>query len=326
MKKSLHKLYITLKVKIILCIESLHFLRLLNKHNASLRTDDNKSKMQYTILRENHIIEKGMSMRNPRKGFGQEKVNALLKRLDIYITKFGNEEINFVIDPLSTIKRYIDYTKQQGVEIDKIENNFINLVSKSKIANVEPKGGIKEVLKNEIIDKARGNFESLLYSRHSVRYFKNESVAREIIDNALRLAQKTPSACNRQAWLTHVFLDDKSYKLLKWQGGCNGFEDEIKCSILVTANLNAFLYHEPHQAYIDGGMYAMNLLNAFHSLGMVTIPLSCGFLSNKLNGLKSFNISESEVPIAIIGVGHPQDKYNVAISLRKEIIETNHYH
>ena len=46
------------------------------KYNASVNTDGDMYKMQYTLLRENHVIEKGMSLRNPRKGFGQQKVAA----------------------------------------------------------------------------------------------------------------------------------------------------------------------------------------------------------------------------------------------------------
>lgn len=35
--------------------------------------------MQYTLLRENHTIEKGLSMRNPRKGFGKKSVKSINK-------------------------------------------------------------------------------------------------------------------------------------------------------------------------------------------------------------------------------------------------------
>ena len=52
--------------------EAYHFYSLLSKYNASHHTDEDMEKMQYTLLRENHVIEKGMSMRNPRKGFGQK--------------------------------------------------------------------------------------------------------------------------------------------------------------------------------------------------------------------------------------------------------------
>ena len=50
---------------------------------------------------------------------------------------------------------------------------------------------------------------------------------KELIEKALTLAQRTPSACNRQGWFTHVFMGDYSVKLIKWQGGSTGFEDEI---------------------------------------------------------------------------------------------------
>lgn len=328
MKKILRYLNLKFQIRTRLTLfqESLNFYKLLNKYNASVSTDKDIKKMQYTILRENHVIEKGMSMRNPRKGFGQAKVIALLKRLCLYVERYGNDDIEFVIDPLSTIKKYIDYTNSNGVCIDEIEASFNDVVKKTKIKEIYPQGGIMEVFKEDIQQKGQGNFSELLYSRHSVRYFKDEDVTKEIVEKALTLAQRTPSACNRQAWLTHVYLNDKSKELLMWQGGCKGFEDEIRCSILVTANLKGFLSYEPHQAYIDGGMYAMNLLNAFHSIGMATIPLSCGFTCSKLSELQKFNIAESEVPIVIIGVGYPLDKYNVAISLRKDISETNFFH
>lgn len=140
------------------------------------------------------------------------------------------------------------------------------------------------------------------------------------------MAQRTPSACNRQGWKTHVFQGKKSIELVKWQGGCKGFEDELKYSILVTANLKAFLSYEVHQAYVDGGLYAMNLINAIHSLGLGCIPLSCGFNSPKLQQLKDFNIPENEVPIVLIAFGNLMDEFKIAISTRKPIGVTNTFH
>lgn len=142
----------------------------------------------------------------------------------------------------------------------------------------------------------------------------------------MELAQRTPSACNRQGWKTHVFTDDKSVELMNWQGGCHGFENELRYSILVTANLKAFLSYEVHQAYVDGGLYAMNLINALHSLGLGCIPLSCGFEYEKLQGLEKFGIQKNEVPIVIIAFGHLQDKFRVAVSTRKDINLTNTFH
>lgn len=306
--------------------EAYSFWKLTVKYNASNHTDDDIQKMQYTLSRETHTIEKGMSMRNPRKGFGQQKVTNLIIRLRKYVKLYMNEDSAFLDYPLSTIQTYIDYTLSTGIDIPDIQNNFSFLLQEAGKTNVCGKAGVEKITKNSILDKCNKDFESLLYSRHSIRYFSDTPVGDDVINKALELAQRTPSACNRQGWLTHVFRAPKSIDLVKWQGGSRGFEDEIKCAILVTANLKAFLNHEVHQAYIDGGLYAMNLINALHSLGVGTIPLSCGFMEKQISQLSKFDIPENEVPIVIIGVGNYLDCFNVAVSERKDISITNTYH
>lgn len=326
MKKLKMKIGQFLKIHWSFLTDMVYFYKLIIKYNASIHTDNDIEKMQYTLLRENHTIEKGLSLKNPKRGFGQQKVLNLLNRLNKYLCKYGETDKAFLYYPLGTIKHYIAYTKANGTEIPIIEERYTSLVNKSGLIDIKEQGGVSQITKDEILKYCNTDFKSLLISRHSIRYFSNEDVAREKIEEALRLAQRTPSACNRQGWHTHVFQGEESINLIKWQGGSHGFEDEIRTSILVTANLKAFLYYEVHQAYVDGGLYAMNLINALHSLGLGTIPLSCGFAHSKLKGLNQFNISENEVPIVIIGVGNLLNKFNVAISKRKDIKFTNTYH
>lgn len=303
------------------------FYRLTAKYNASVDTDKDIEKMQYTLLRENHTIEKGLSMRNPRKGFGQQKVLNILEHLNSYVTLYYKQDIEFLNYPLSTIKHYIEYTKAQGIDIPIIERHYEELLNRLPNKTFkELASGVVAETKNDILDKCNQGFSSLLCSRHSLRYFTDEIVHRDIIDKALELAQRTPSACNRQGWKSHVFNGDLCLDLLEWQGGCRGFEHEIHTAVVVTANLKAFLSYEIHQAYVDGGLYAMNLINAFHSLGIGTIPLSTAFHESKLKKLKEFCIPENEVPVVIIGCGYMVDKFNVAVSERKNINQTNTYH
>lgn len=306
--------------------EAFHFWRLSTQFNASHHTDEDMEKMQYTLLRENHVIEKGMSMRNPRKGFGQQKVDALLDRLNKYLSLYGEKDREFLRYPLSTIKNYISYTESRGTEIPELKEKYNELEERTGLGDIATHAGIALTTKADIQSKCNLDFESLLYSRHSIRYFSDEEVPQESIVKALELAQRTPSACNRQGWKTHVYKGTQSVDLVKWQGGSHGFEEECRNTILVTANLKAFLWHETHQAYIDGGLYAMNLINALHSLGLGCIPLSCGFEYPKLYQLKNFNIPENEVPIVIIAFGNLQDKFNVAVSTRKSIEQTNTFH
>jgi len=329
LKNTLRSFRIQIGVHYRIFLEALVFFRKQIRHNASINTQKSESKMYYTLLRENHVIEKGLSLKNPRNGFGKEKVFNLINKLDRFITLYPKTDKDFLLYILTTVNTYIIYTKKSGNLIPDIESIFHNLLTRIDIkkSDLSIHAGIKTVCKDEIQKNCNNSFDSLLNSRHSIRYFEDKVPDMQLIERALKSAQRTPSACNRQAWFTHVFIKNDSHSLLKDQGGCRGFEEEIHCSILVTANLNAFLSYEVHQAYVDGGMYAMNLINCLHSLGLGTIPLSCGFYHAKLdNMMKKYNIKDSEVPIVIIGVGNLLEEFKVAISTRKSISRTNIYH
>lgn len=330
---TLTRIYRSLKARMPLCIrflfEVLSYWRRLCRYNASRRTDRDIRKMQYTLLRENHIIEKGMSMRNTRRGFGQVKVAALIARLRKYNQKYGAEDSSFLFYPLSTIKAYIAYQQKDGVDIPMIEQDFNQLCAEAHIAPDElaTPAGVEAIKACELQRKAAGDFSSLLYSRHSMRYFKEEFPSRELIEKALTLASRTPSACNRQAWHTHIYFGEDAHELLRMQGGCNGFCDDIPCCIVVTADMKGFLSHEPFQCYVDGGLYAQNLINALHFVGLGSIPLSCGFLSDHLLDMqKRFAIPKNEVMVVIIGTGEMTEEIKIAISTRKPITTTNVYH
>lgn len=326
-KKIKNVIFERLPLSLRFLIETLRYWRSLCRYNASRHTDSDQRKMQYTLQRETHVIEKGMSMRTPRRGFGQAKVLALMGRLKTYVEKYADKD--FVIYPLSTIKEYIAYQQQDGVAIPAIESSFEALCA---LVGLQPSAlqlpaGIRTEQRDHLQQAAKGDFRSLLYSRHSIRYFTDQFPSREKIVEALELASRTPSACNRQAWYTHVYFGDDSHRLLQMQSGCNGFHDDIHCSIVVTADMKGFLGHEPFQCYVDGGLYAQNLINALHFVGLGTIPLSCGFMSNKLNEMKKcFQIPASEVMVVIIGVGEMLPEMKIAISTRKDYSSTNVFH
>jgi nitroreductase len=312
-----------IRLNYIFAKEAFYFYRFQKKYNASCSTHRDIKKFQYAISKMVHTIEKGMTLRYVRKGFGQEKVIRIIRELNIYKELYFEDDPSFLDYPLSVIDAYINYQKNNGVNIDEIESLYGKLSGNRRSKN---KAGTITLKKEDILSVCDKNYESLLYSRHSMRYFDDEEVPDSIILKALKFAQRTPSACNRQGWLTHVFRYPQSIELSRWQGGCRGFEEEIKCAILVTANRKAFFSHEVFQAYIDGGLYAMNLINAFHSLGLGCIPLSCGFNIEKLRRLKAFGIPDNEAPIIIIGVGNIPNEVKIAVSERKDINETNIFH
>ena len=314
---------------LLLLVEVLQYWWRLLKYNASFHTDKDMEKMQYTLMRENHVIEKGMSMKNTRHGFGQQKVRALLQRLSKYNDLYGKLNPSFLVYPLSTIKAYLNYQEQDGVDVTELKTMFMALCTRASIdpSSLLTPAGIKLEKAEDIRDAASGDFKSLLFSRHSIRYFTGELPSKDILDKALQLAARTPSACNRQTWHTHIYLGEKCHHLLKMQGGCNGFYNDVHCAIVVTANMKGFLHYEPFQCYVDGGLYAMNLINALHYMGLGTIPLSCGFYHNKLSMIhQTFGIPCNEALVLVIGTGYLTDEVKIAESTRKDVEQTNVYH
>ncbi len=179
-------------------------------------------------------------------------------------------------------------------------------------------GGSKVVWKKDILENVNFNFEDFFNNRYSIRNFSTESIPFELIQKCFKIAEKTPSACNRQSWRIYVVRDKKKKKqILEWQGGNRGFSDEIDTVIVVCSDINMYFINERHQPYVDGALYGMSLILAFHSKGLGTIPLTLGMLNNKMNLLHSYlDIPKNHIPILMIGVGQLEESFEVACSSR----------
>lgn len=276
-------------------------------------------KLCYLILREAHTLEKGMSMRAPRHGFGTQKASHLIKRIEDYASRYGYSPS--ISNALAIIDGYLVYSKASGIDVGVLETEFKKVLEMLGNPDYHKDPCILDIRRSH-----PETYEDVILSRHSCRYFRKEKIDRALIFKALELASHSPSACNRQAWHTHVFSGNSCRDVLLWQEGCHGFEEEPDTCILVTADRKAFLHYEMFQPYVDGGMYSMNLINALHSLGLATLPVSCGFHYEKLKALADFGIPANEVPIVIIAVGYPEESTRVAASVRKSVTDTNTFH
>lgn len=95
---------------------------------------------------------------------------------------YYNKDKEFVDYLLSTIHYYITYTKQTGVDISDIElkfNTLLNRLDNHTYKNIV--SGIKPETKEHILSECNKNFESLLYSRHSLRYFENTLLTKKFL-------------------------------------------------------------------------------------------------------------------------------------------------
>lgn len=266
-----------------------------------------------------HQLEKGLSLKEPRVGFGVKKAEAFIKVLLDYLNKYGIDKTSTVC--LNVLSEYMKFQK---------ENNFSKTDLYSKIEKLMldypiniNEGGTKLVSKQEIyLNSRKFNFEDFTNSRYSIRNFAPGNVDLSLIEEAIRIAQKTPSVCNRQPWKVHVYEEKTMIKkVLEYQNGHRGFSEGIDKLILVTSDLNSFFgVGERNQAFIDGGMFSMSLVYGLHSLGVGTCCLNCSINYQTDKKLRDVaQIGKSEAIIMMIAVGNIPDELRVASSPRKEL-------
>ena len=138
------------------------------------------------------------------------------------------------------------------------------------------------------------------------------------------MAQKTPSVCNRQSSKVYLFHNkDDVNKVLSYQNGCASFAKSVQAVYIVTSNLESFIStDERNQCWIDGGLFAMSLLYALHSLGIGSCCLNWCATKKSDDLLHSAaGISKSEVVIMLIACGNYPNDLRVARSVRRPLDE-----
>lgn len=183
-------------------------------------------------------------------------------------------------------------------------------------------GGVIEQSAEQLLAGRLDDPERFFLSRHSVRDFGPAPVPRALIERAVRLAMKTPSVCNRQAW--HVYQLDRRESIdraLALQNGNRGFGHDVPCLLLITADLRAFDTHgERFQHWVDGGMFAMSMVLALHALGLGACCLNWSRGAGDDRRLRRrVAIDPAHTLIMMMAVGYPSEHLKVCYSARRPL-------
>lgn len=274
---------------------------------------DNLTQYEANITRWYHTIEKGLAYENYRPGFGKDNILILLKQLEQYSKEYDIEKF-FYRTALSTLHEYVRKNREYGYVDEEVEKRIEALPG-----HPNEFGG---VIKVSMSDMRTINYEDFVKSRHSVRHFSDKPLDIEVVKEAVALAQHTPSACNRQGWKSYIVQDKEKIKqLLENQNGNRGFGHEFDKLILVTGDLRAFnRSREVFQVYIDGGMYAVRVLDSLYYKGIAACPLSASLTpSQEKNARRILNLDDAEIFIMYIGIGnYPEEGCQTTRSERHE--------
>jgi len=278
-------------------------------------------KLRAWIEADVHKIEKALALKEPRTGFGKPVVHRLIDSLELYVSSHGNDAP--VPLALNTLNAYRAFHDTLGASDPALWARIDALASRAS-AGTFGGGGVMQVGRAEIHARAQLDLTAFFDARHSIRHFDEREVDAALIAQAVRMAQRTPSVCNRQASKVHVYSEpvDRE-RVLACQQGNRGFGEQAKVALVVTVDLETFFsVGERNQAWIDGGMFAMTLVWALHSLG-----LGCCCLNWSVERERDAHVHEvgaipdTEVVIMMIAVGHLPEVLNVAQSVRRPLDE-----
>lgn len=278
----------------------------------------NRNQLEGHIIAHYHVLEKGISHPEPKSCFSIDVVRNLLNLLDLY------KENNFKdSDQVKTAKaillKYKNFSSNNTCLPNDIKLSIDNLMFEESI-----ECGYKDFSKESFLNYSESTFENFALSRFSVRDFSKDEIDINIIKRAVKIAQKSPSVCNRQTSRVHVLTKRADIiSHLKFQNGNRGFGNKINKLLIITSDLNYFSGpKERNQAFVDGGIFAMSLLYALHFFKVGAICLNWAYEAKQDKNLHSLGlIPENEKIILFIGVGELKNDFKVAVSRRKDISE-----
>lgn len=256
-----------------------------------------------------HALEKGLSRSDFRGGFGKISVPGLAKEMNSWLANNRDPGDQFFRIAASVMNSYFDRHKRLNVDVSEYRGLFSDQAKAIIDHAVDLQGGvIAAAAKREekVLANQDRTFLDVIYGRRSVREFTSQRVENADIACAVQIALQAPSVCNRQAARVHQFEDHATIKAaLEVQGGFGGYKMPPKL-LLVTSDLNAFLFAaERNQPFVDGGLFMMTLLLGLEHMGLGTCSLNTAMNTERENTLrKLLGIPDHEVFISFIAVGH----------------------
>ncbi len=293
-------------------------------YSSTIKYAKNKIKLRAMLIKNFHAIEKGLSLSEPRPGFGQPVVVNTLKQLNKYIEHHGVDDT--VFNTINTLCAFQKFNKRHGIVLEFLDlalDELSEVISQSQ----NHQGGVISVKRDKIISQCSGNFKQLANNRHSIRVFDTVPVSEDIIREAAEIAKKTPSVCNRQTAKIFVYgSKEKKNRLLALQSGNRGFGNLASHIVVITSDLQCFTgTGERNQAYVEGGLMAMSFVYALQSLGIGSCFLNWSVTADSDMALKKVaKIPASHVVVSLIAIGNIPSELKVAESPRLSLDQILH--
>lgn len=274
------------------------------------------------IIATYHVVEKGLTMPNRRFVFGVAILRDLMKLINSFVAKYGEDEPQ-VVHAIGVIKAYYELHLNNGIEnVDGNPEFFLKLKEFLDKWPSVPIANQIHISREEYFSARMSSFPEFASSRKTLRHYSAADLPIERIRSAVQHALNTPSACNRQHCRVYcITQQDTINKALEIQKGSRGFGHLANKLLVVTSNLEDVLWiGERNDAFINGGLFLMNLCYALHWEKIAHCILNWSRTPAEDIALrKLIPLKDSETVIALLTCGEAPEEFEIASSPRKDI-------
>lgn len=268
-------------------------------------------------------MEKGLSLSEPRPGFGEKPIGELIDYIELYVRNFGVEDV--VRDAVGALNAYLRFNEASGINKSLIPHLERLTRLGHLIDSANSDAGSRVATRDQVLSTVNGVTLDFFQSRRSIRQFSRDPVSREDIEWAAEAAMQAPAVCNRQFSKLRVFMEATEVaEILDIQGGARGFRDEVSAVAIVTTSATSYWnVGQRNQGWVDGGLYAMSFILGLHARGLGSIALNWSKSPKKDQELRNkIDLPEDEMVIMLIGFGNLKEHYRVASSTRVPLSES----
>lgn len=296
-------------------------LREARRFNKAYAKDTSKGlkQIESRMMYFTHQIEKGLSHRNFRYGFGKRPLQYLAKTIHAYC-QLNPEYADSMpyTSALAALGEYLRRHEGHGESLAYVHSLFpAGLLERAESTSGSEGGSLQFDSSSKRHNQTR-TYRELAEERHSIREFSDETVTYEQLKPALEMAMRTPSVCNRQPTRVRVILDNNTIsKALAIQGGFRGYPTP-PALILLTSDNRVFMAPQEHnEGYTDGGLFGMSLLLALEEQGIAACPLNTMLRNGPEHATRRLlSIPDNENLVMYIAVGHFPSECTTCVSHR----------
>lgn len=259
-----------------------------------------------------HSIEKGLSLEQRRRPFGATAERRISELITIARHRYTAPPGSSLADAIAQATRALESLRLW---------NGSGMLDDRSIHEPSAVGPTSA--------EARDAIDRLFIQRHSIRSFIPDApVSDDDMHAAVRTALASPSVCNRATGRVHFYHGpDAIADLFEVQTGNRGLTG-VRHVAIVTNSLEMFTGPDEYaQPWIDGGIFAMNLVWGFEQQGIGTCFLNWSMSHGASVELRRIaGIPEEELIITMIAFGHPVPEFRVTTSAKPPVdtIVTHH--